>query len=237
MRSIICYLYAALCFIKTWPKRLKARAYRKKGDTKGLRLYATQVAQQFARSIFSFSGSTVDVIGLDNIPKDRAVLFVSNHQGHLDYAVLLGYVDRPKGFIALHRAKSIPIIRKWMMDLDCIFLDRSNIKQAVESIYRGVELLRSGWSMVIFPEGRRSQSSRIAPFKAGGFKLASKAKVPIIPVTIDGTYKIIEANNNFIAPAHVRLTIHPMVETANLKREELKSLPAKVGKIIASALK
>ena len=237
MRSIICYLYGVLCFLRIWPKRLKARAYRKKGDTQGLRLYATQVAQQFAKSVFGFSGSTTEVIGLENIPKESAALFVSNHQGHLDYAVLLGYIDKPKGFIALHGAKNIPIVREWMMDIDCIFLDRVNIKRAVESINRGVELLKNGWSMVIFPEGRRSQSSSIAPFKAGGFKLATKAKVPIVPVTIDGTYKIIEANNNFIVPAHVRLTIHPMLETANLKSEEIKSLPAKVGKIIASALR
>ena len=237
MRSIICYLYGVLCFLRIWPKRLKARAYRKKGDTQGLRLYATQVAQQFAKSVFGFSGSTTEVIGLENIPKESAALFVSNHQGHLDYAVLLGYIDKPKGFIALHGAKNIPIVREWMMDIDCIFLDRDNIKQAMEAINRGVELLKSGWSMVIFPEGRRSKSNTMGPFKAGSFKLATKSKVPIIPVTLDGTYKIIEANNHFIVPSHVRVTIHPMIETANLKGEELKNLPARVHEIIASALK
>jgi len=218
------------------PKRLKARAYKKRGDTHGLRLHATQVARQFARSIFDFSGATVEVIGQENIPKDSAVLFVSNHQGHLDYAAFLGYIDKPKGFIALRGARSIPIVSKWMKDMDCIFMSRTRIKQAVKSIDRGVELLKSGWSMVIFPEGRRSKSDTIAPFKAGSFKLATKSKVPIIPVTLDGTYKIIEANNYLIVPTHIRVTIHPMIETENLEGEELKNLPEKVQTVIASAL-
>jgi len=215
---------------------LKARAYRKKGDTEGLRLYATQVARHFARSIFDFSGSTAEVVGLENIPKDSAVLFVSNHQGHLDYAVFLGYIDKPKGYVSMHKAKNAPIVGKWMLDMDCIFLNRDNIRQAMTTINQGIELLKSGWPLVVFPEGRRSKGNTIAAFKAGSLKLATKSKVPIIPVTLDGTYKIIEANNGWVVPAHVRVTIHPAIETANLKNEELKNLPTKVREIIASAL-
>ena len=236
MRSVLFYLYNIFRLFMTLPKRLGARAYRKRGDIEGLRLYTTQVAQHYAKPFFDASGSTIDIRGLEHIPKDDAVLFVSNHQGNFDYAIFLGYITKPKGFISMTGAKYIPIVRKWMVDLDCVFIDRDNIKQATAALRRGVELLKSGWSMVIFPEGRRSKGNLVGPFKAGSFKLATKSKVPIIPVTLDGTYKIMEANRNWIIPSHVRVTIHPMIETANLEGQELKNLPARVQTIIASAL-
>ena len=236
MRTLLCYVYGVICLLLTVPKRLKARELRQNGDIDGLRIYCTEVARYFARTIFNCTGSTVEMRGLENIPEERTVLFVCNHQGNFDMGVILGYIDKPKGYIAKDGVDKLPIVRRWMHDMDCVFMHREDIKKAAKAISQGVELLKSGWSMLVFPEGRRSKSNEMGPFKHGSFKLATKSKVPIVPVTIDGTYKIMEANNSFIRPAHVIVTIHPIVETADLNSEELKNLPTKVQNIIASAL-
>ena len=89
---------------------------------------------------------------------------------------------------------------------------------------------------MIFPEGTRSKHDQMGEFKHASFKLATKPGVPIVPVTIDGSYKIMEQNHNKIKPAHVKLTIHPMVTTKGLSKEELEALPDQVANTISSAL-
>ena len=182
------------------------------------------------------SGANVTVHGLENIPDDRAVLFVSNHQSNFDIALFMSYINKPKGYISKAEMNKVPLIRTWMKYIHCVFMDRSNIKQSAKAIVQGVQNLRAGHSMVIFPEGTRSKGDKMLEFKAGSFKLATKAKVPIVPVTISGTYKLMEANNNMIKPANVELYIHPMIETANLTKDEEKELHTKVQKIIESKL-
>ncbi|MEG2842222.1 MAG: lysophospholipid acyltransferase family protein, partial [Ruthenibacterium sp.] len=93
-----------------------------------------------------------------------------------------------------------------------------------------------GKSMIVFPEGTRSKGGPMGEFKSGGFKMACKAKAPIVPVVIDGSYKIMEANGNWMRPAHVNITILPPIATAALTREEQKALPQKVAQMIAEYL-
>ena len=115
-------------------------------------------------------------------------------------------------------------------------MDRSSLKKSAAAIIEGVNILKNGYSLVIFPEGTRSKGGPMCEFKAGSFKLATKAKVPIVPVTINGSYKLMEANNNMIKPAEVDLYIHPMIETYNLTKEEEKQLHTVVENIIKSKL-
>ena len=86
--------------------------------------------------------------------------------------------------------------------------------------------------MVVFPEGTRSKGEQMGEFKAGSFKLATKAKVPIIPVTIDGSYKIMEGNKYRICPAKVNVYVHKPIETALIPKEQESKLPELVQKII-----
>jgi 1-acyl-sn-glycerol-3-phosphate acyltransferase len=116
-------------------------------------------------------------------------------------------------------------------------MDRSNIRKSGEAIIQGIKNLKSGYSMVIFPEGTRSKKDQMGQFKTGSFKLASKSNRPIIPVTINGSYKIMEHGNGpWIKPSKVELYIHPMIDTTNLTKEELDLLPGKVYDIISQKL-
>ncbi|MCL1935701.1 MAG: 1-acyl-sn-glycerol-3-phosphate acyltransferase [Defluviitaleaceae bacterium] len=176
------------------------------------------------------TGSKITLIGEENIPKDIGVLFVSNHQSYFDIGLFLAYFKKNKGFIAKIGVSNIPFIKDYLKDLNCIFIDRGNIRQNIETINKGIEILKSGYSLVIFPEGTRN--IEIGSFKAGSFKLATKSKVPIVPVTINGAYKILEKDKFIINKANVIITVHKPIVTENLLKEDMGNLHLKVEEII-----
>ena len=91
--------------------------------------------------------------------------------------------------------------------LDCVFIDRDSPRKAMEAMRQAQTMLEQGKSMVVFPEGTRSRGDQMNEFKAGAFRMACKAGAPVVPVAIDGSYKIMEANHNLMKPAHVTITI------------------------------
>ncbi|WP_031516569.1 lysophospholipid acyltransferase family protein [Desulfofalx alkaliphila] len=192
------------------------------------------IARSWARSIIKYTGTKVEVAGLENIP-EGTVLFVSNHQSNFDIPLLIGYIDKPKGFIAKAELKKVPIIRTWMEKIHCVFIERDNMRQSVKAILEGIELLKQGKSMVLFPEGTRSKSNVMNEFKAGGMKLALKAKVPIVPVTIKGSYQMLE-QKRLIKPAKVKLVVSPPIYVDKLSKEEQAKLSETVRDIIAKEL-
>lgn len=195
-----------------------------------------EVSTNWAKPFLKLSKTNVKVYGEENLPKDGAVLFVSNHQSNIDIPLLMCFIDKPKGFIAKIEIKKVPMIRTWMEWMGCVFMDRSSLKKSAAAIIEGVKILKSGQSLVIFPEGTRSKGAPMAEFKAGSFKLATKAKVPIVPITINGSYKVMEGNKYLIKPATVELYIHKPIFTDNITKEEELELPKKVQKIVASKL-
>lgn len=206
----------------------------KKEDKSEKENYIYKATSKWARSILNAAGAKVTIKGSENIPKDRTVLFVSNHQSNFDIPLLMGYIDVPKGFIGKKELESWPFIGTWMKLIHCIFMDRSNLRKSAESIVEGIKLLKSGYSMVIFPEGTRSKGGPVSEFKAGSFKLAIKSKCPIVPVTINGTYKLLEANNNKIKAADIELIIHEPIYVDNLSKEETDELHNKVYSVVSS---
>ncbi len=192
----------------------------------------------WARRMIWAAGMKTTVVGKENLPQGAAV-FIANHQGNFDIPLMLSSLDRTHGLLAKQELGRIPILRLWMRLLHCLFVDRSSPRAGVESIARGAEMLKAGHSLIIFPEGTRSRSSAMGEFKGGAFRIASKSKAPVVPVTIDGSYRAMEANPTgwLIRPAHVTVTIHPPIETASLSREELRDLPETTRSIIASALR
>lgn len=236
LRTIAWYTNFTLSLIGTIPKLYKVKSLGKMGKINDRNECIHRTTSNWAMSQVKLSGAKINVFGQENIPKDIPVLFVSNHQGNFDIALLMSYIDKPKGYIAKIELNKIPILRTWMKHLNCVFMDRSSLRKSVEAITEGVKILKNGYSLVIFPEGTRSQSDKIGEFKAGSFKLATKAKVPIVPVTISGSYKLMEQNNNRIKPSEVNMYIHPMIETVSLSKEEEDMLSSRVKDIIASKL-
>ena len=188
LRTIVFYFFFILSLI--WANiiyRIKIRFLDKKEDKSEKEAYIYKVTSSWARFILKIAGAKVTVKGEENIPKDDTVLFVSNHQSNFDIPLLMAYINVPKGFIGKKELESWPFIGTWMKYIHCVFMDRDNLRKSAEAIVDGIKLLRSGYSMVIFPEGTRSKGKPVDGFKAGSFKLATKSKRAIVPVTINGT--------------------------------------------------
>ncbi|MCR4789674.1 MAG: 1-acyl-sn-glycerol-3-phosphate acyltransferase [Treponemataceae bacterium] len=189
----------------------------------------------FAKYCVEVTGSSVDVQGIENIPTDRAVIYIANHQGVMDMPLMLGYIPYPKGFIAKIETLKIPMISTWMKHMYCVFMDRKNIKKSIQAIYDGVENVKAGHSMVIFPEGTRSRGGKVKPFKAGSFKLAFNAGADIVPVSIDGTWHVFEETGD-LKGAPLRLIVHPPVKTAGTNKEEQAKIIKDVQATIEASL-
>ena len=236
MRTIYWYVSFFFTLVCTLPKLGKVRRLEKQGRLEEREAYVHKVSQKWMLDNIRRSGSKVEVCGTEHLPKNCNVVFISNHQGNFDIPLLMGYIDIPKGFIAKVEAKKIPIVVKWMELIHCVFMDRSTLKGSAGAIIEGIKVLKAGHSLVIFPEGTRSKGDHMGEFKSASFKLATKPGIPIVPITIDGSYKIMEQHHNKIKPAQVKITIHPIIETKGLDKETLEALPHRVERIIASVL-
>ncbi|WP_088292704.1 lysophospholipid acyltransferase family protein [Bacillus mycoides] len=228
--------YLIIIVIAITPRlwRIKRKANAMSPQEKDSVVYKT--TNWFGKKMVRVTGSTVEVKGLENVPKDKPVLVVSNHQSNMDIPVLLGYLNKPIGFVSKAEIKKFPVVPTWMELMNCVFMDRSNRRQSLKAIKDGIELLESGHSIVIFPEGTRSKGGEIGEFKAGSFHLAVKSGVSILPVTLDGTYKMFEANGNRMKPAHAILTISKPITPEEYASMDAKELTQHTKDIIASQL-
>ncbi len=203
----------------TIPKLIWVKKLEKQGKIKERDQIVSGMAQRWAISLVKLSGSKIEVSGQEHLPKDTPVLFVSNHQSSFDVPILLGFIDKPKGFIAKKEIKRLPIVGAWMQLMQCVFMDRRDVRQSLQAINQGAVNLKNGYSLVVFPEGTRSLDGKMLEFKPGSLKLALKSGVPIVPVTIQGTYKIMEKNSWIIRPSQVKVKISPPVDTQAFEKD------------------
>ncbi len=190
----------------------------------------------WARQMIVAAGGKVEVSGLENLPAQGGKLYVSNHQGAFDIPLLIGYIPGVKGFVSKKENFRLPIVSSWMKRLHCVVLDREDLRQSVQAIARGVRDLKSGRSLVVFPEGTRSKSGKMQRFKEGSFKLATRSGVAVVPLTIDGSFRLLEGNRGRIRPGRVRLHIHPPLHLADLPAAQRDDPADLVRGIIASKL-
>ncbi len=177
------------------------------------------------RLFLSVAGVHITVKGMENIPDDRAVLYVGNHRSYFD--ILVGYVTVPTlmGFIAKKEMQRYPSLNRWMENVHCLFLDRENIREGLKTILQGIEQVKAGISVWIFPEGTRNRNEDILemlPFKEGSLKIAEKAKSPVIPVAITGTAEIFEKHIPAVRPADVTIEFGKPFYISDLPKDERK---------------
>ncbi|WP_407311223.1 lysophospholipid acyltransferase family protein [Desulfosporosinus sp. SB140] len=235
IRTILWFIYFWLYLLAIEPTLLRINRLSKIGQISERDRLTARIAMNWARSLIKFAGVKVTITGEEKIPSGT-VLFVSNHQGNFDIPLLLGYINKPKAFIAKVELLKIPLIRTWMTHMQCVFMDRSDIRQSLKVINQAANHLKDGYSMVIFPEGTRSKGETLGEFKPGSLKLGLKAGVPIVPITIRGSYKIMEQNGFIIKPAHVEIIISDPIPTSGLTKEQATELPEKVFQRIEQSL-
>nr|WP_213423074.1 lysophospholipid acyltransferase family protein [Bhargavaea massiliensis] len=198
------YLFGYLPF--TIPALRKVRRIKHNASPEQLADTVSREPRKWATGILNRTNSDISMSIREALP-DGPVLFVSNHEGNFDIPVLISRLPKPFGFMSKEEVRKLPVIRKWMEEMNCVFIDRSDRRSAVRSIRDMAEKLRSGHSMLIFPEGTRSRGGKPGDFKTGFVRIAKEGGVPIVPVAIHGTSSIMEQNNNRIRPAHVTVDV------------------------------
>lgn len=185
------------------------------------------------RCVVFLSGTKVIALGEENIPKDTAVLYVGNHRSFFDIILTYIRVPRPTGYVAKKEMLKVPLLSIWMKHLHCLFLDRDNIKEGMKTILAAIEKAKSGISICIFPEGTRNKTAdTFLPFHEGSFKIAEKAGVPIIPMTIVNSSAIFEDHFPKIKRTTVIIEYGNPLYINDLSKEDKKFVGAKVKGII-----
>lgn len=182
------------------------------------------------KCVWFLSGIKLEVNGEENIPNEQASLFIGNHTSYFDIIVTYPLMKRPTGFISKKEIKKIPCLSWWMYFVNCIFLDRNDPRQGLQSVLKAADMIKNGISIFLFPEGTRSKDGRLGEFKDGGFKIATKAKCPIVPVGIQGTADLFENHVPFIKSSKVIVTFGEPIYTDKMERTEAKKLPETVKK-------
>ena len=235
MRTIIWFFYFWSYLLVLMPRMHKARRLDRAGKVAERDAIVNREVPRWANRLLNLAGAKVTVRGQENLPQQAAV-FISNHQGYFDIPILLTRLGRPYPLIAKQELAKLPWIRDWMELLQCRFIQRDNPRQAVTQLNLAAQALKEeGRSFIIFPEGTRSRGDQMGEFKSGGFKVAAKTGAPIVPVAIDGSYRLMEANGMWIRPAQVTVTILPPIATNELSREEIRELPQRVAEEIRRA--
>ena len=199
--------------------------------------YICDIANRWSAQRVKDIGANLTVEGLENIPNDRPFVLIANHQSNSDIFYLLGTIGRPISLVAKAELGKIPVLVRWLKAMGGLLMDRSDLRQSMQTILNGIKLVKQGISVGIFPEGTRNDGKHMLEFKGGSFKLATKTGAPILPLTIEGTHRLMEDNNGWIKTTDIKLTYHPIIETKGMSKDEQNELPERVHKIIESALK
>ena len=194
-------------------------------------------ARLWARWMLALNRVNVTVSGSELLP-DGPVIFMSNHQSNFDILSLLAAMPRHFYWIAKKELFKIPLFGHTMRRGGYIPLDRGDGRKALQSLDEAATTISQGKSVVLFPEGTRTTDGNLLPFKRGGFVLARKADVPVVPITINGSARINPANQIRLYSGDISITLHPPVAfPSGLRRSEAESwMMAHVREQIESAL-
>lgn len=190
-------------------------------DSSG-RVYAWH-ARLWARLSLAMNCVGVSIAGTERVP-EGPVIFMSNHQSNFDILCLLAAMPFEIHWIAKKELFEIPVFGSSMRRGGYIPLDRGDGRKALQSMDEAAATIHKGKSVVLFPEGTRTTDGKLLPFKRGGFILARKAAVPVIPVTINGSGKINPANKLRLYSGNIHITLHPpVVVPSELRKSEAET--------------
>jgi 1-acyl-sn-glycerol-3-phosphate acyltransferase len=186
--------------------------------------FAHGCARFWSRTSLAMAGVKLTVSGLNWVPIEGPVIYMGNHQGNFDILALTLAIPRRFSWLAKEELFRVPFFGGAMRRAGYIPLDRSDGRQALKSIDEAARRIREGVSVVVFPEGTRTCDGTLLPFKKGGFILASRAAVPVVPFTINGSMAINPRNRFELYPGTISITFAEPVQpegTGNTARELL----------------
>ena len=190
----------------------------------------------WARINSFFTPMTVNVVGAENIEPGTSYVITSNHQSHYDIFVLYGWLGVDFKWVMKKELEKVPVLGLACKVLGHIYIDRSHTKSAVETINAAKTKIVNGTSVIFFPEGTRSGDGKIQPFKKGAFKFAIDLGIPILPVTINGTRKVLPKGSLDLMPGGATMIIHKPISVKDYNEENMNELMDKTRMIINTSL-
>ena len=236
MRTILVGIFLLFYGIFTIPM-IAVEAVMKKIDPKKSAIIAQKCVRAGFKIILFLSGVKLTVKGKENIIRDGAALYTYNHRGFFD--ILAGYstAPMPTAFISKQEIGKIPLLAWWMKQMNCLFLDRDDIKQGLATILQGIEFMKNGTSVYIAPEGTRNKGDELLEFHEASFKLADKSKWPVVPVAINNTDEVLEKHIPWIHSQHVIIEYCEPIYMDQLERADRKHIGKTVRDIIGEKIK
>lgn len=208
-------LLSCLSFTKRWP---------------------TWFMRSWGRTLLWLNGMTLEVAGLEHIDPNRPAIYMANHASMLDIPVLIAALPVHLRFIFKKSILFIPFLGQAIYAMGMIPIDRGNRHKASKSLREAGNRIRGGFHVLIFPEGTRTASGTLLPFKKGGFRLALEEGIDIVPITICNTRALCGRNSVIGKPGTIRLIIHERVATASHSLDQRQHLIEAVRETIASGL-
>jgi len=190
----------------------------------------------WARINSFFVPMTVNVVGAENIEAGRSYVITANHQSHYDIYVLYGWLGVDFKWVMKKELEKVPVLGPACKALGHIFIDRADSKSAIETINAAKAKIVDGTSVVFFPEGSRSDDGLVKPFKKGAFRMAIDLGLPVLPVTINGTRKILPKGSIDLRPGGVTMIIHKPISVKGYSEENMTELMDKTRMIINASL-
>ncbi|MBO9128966.1 lysophospholipid acyltransferase family protein [Bacillus sp. 165] len=229
IRLILIVIYVLIWFVFHIPY---VHRIKKEEDKEKL---LNEKLQRLVRQILKLRGIRLQVEGKSNLPAE-AVLLVANHESHLDPIILYACLDRIPYFVMKQEIEKIPVFRSWTQEIGHIALKRGDRRSSVEVVRRMKQYLQIGKDVLIFPEGTINYGEKELPFKPGSFRPAHETGASVVPVTIQGTARLLEKQQFMLKSGTVEIKIHPKIETKEGKWDSTRELSAYAEQIIKQEL-
>lgn len=227
MRKLFCILVSVVATVVCFPLAVLAIL------VTGNRGNSVWVARElWSRALLWAGGAQLEVEGKEHVDPHRPTIYVGNHQSAVDIPAHFVSVPANFRYVAKSQLAWVPLIGWYLWLAGHVFVNRTHRKSAIDSLDRAAQQVRSGTSIFLYPEGTRSEDGSILPFKKGPFALALKARVPICPVTIEGSGRLMPKNSWNICPGPIRVRIGPPIDTSGFSEDDREGLARHVRDII-----
>jgi 1-acyl-sn-glycerol-3-phosphate acyltransferase len=191
-------------------------------------------ARLWSRLILATSGVRLQMEGVENLKTGETAIYCANHQSAMDIPVMFVSLPLQFRFVAKRSLFNLPFLGWHLRRSGHIAVERDRPRQAMKGLEQAAQRVREGTCVVLFPEGHRSRSGQIGPFKRGSFHLAILAGVPIVPITINGTRHILKPDTYYVRSGSVEIIIHPAIPTLDLTLQDVEALSEQVRAQIVS---
>ena len=177
----------------------------------------------------------IEVRGREKLDRSTSYVFVANHQGAYDIFLIYGYLGHKFKWMMKSSLRRIPFVGAACAAAGFIFVDRSG-KGLRETLAAAEKILTGGMSLVVFPEGSRTPDGKIHRFKKGAYQIADDLSLPVVPLTIDGSYRVLSKNSKLIRPGKIVLTVHDPIFPKADGHYDMDALISDSYRVIESAL-